>query len=156
MFAWYLLIYGSGRFVIEQLRQDSLYLGPIRISQGLSLLLCMAAGGFLLWRRYQHSRRSLTCAHLCFGLWLTRWTFLKLPGVYALVLLISGILAVWMARQNPKALLTLAFAVLLDGLGLALALTGWPVSAGFAAAIHTALCSAALPVGMLALTHNVE
>ena len=40
---WYLLIYGSGRFIIERLREDSLYLGGLRVSQYLSLILCLAA-----------------------------------------------------------------------------------------------------------------
>lgn len=39
----YLLWYGAGRLVIEGLRTDSLMLGPIRVSQLLSLLLCLVA-----------------------------------------------------------------------------------------------------------------
>ncbi|GAX47016.1 prolipoprotein diacylglyceryl transferase [Pseudolactococcus reticulitermitis] len=37
--AFYLVWYGLGRFVIEGMRTDSLMLGPIRVSQALSLVL---------------------------------------------------------------------------------------------------------------------
>ena len=56
LFAWYLLIYGSGRFIIEQLRQDSLYVGSLRASQWLSLVFCIAAALWLLWGCYGKNR----------------------------------------------------------------------------------------------------
>ena len=37
-FLWYLLLYGVERMAVEQLRTDSLWLGPVRVSQILSLL----------------------------------------------------------------------------------------------------------------------
>lgn len=40
---WYFLWYGLGRMCIEGLRTDSLMAGPIRVSQLLSLLLCVTA-----------------------------------------------------------------------------------------------------------------
>ena len=42
VFAWYVILYGFGRFWIEGLRTDSLYWGPIRVSQALSLVLIIA------------------------------------------------------------------------------------------------------------------
>ena len=42
VFFLYLLWYGAGRTIIEGLRTDSLMLGPIRVSQLLSLALCLA------------------------------------------------------------------------------------------------------------------
>ena len=39
--AFYLVWYGLGRFVIEGMRTDSLMLGPIRVSQALSLILVL-------------------------------------------------------------------------------------------------------------------
>lgn len=39
----YLLWYGAGRMVIEGLRADSLMLGSVRVSQALSLMMCLAA-----------------------------------------------------------------------------------------------------------------
>jgi len=51
LFLVYLLWYGAGRFFIEGLRTDSLMLGPVRVSQALSLLLCLGAGAILLLRK---------------------------------------------------------------------------------------------------------
>ncbi len=55
-FTLYFLLYGLGRFWIEGLRTDSLYLGGtgIRVSQALSLVLMLAAAAVLLSRRRQH------------------------------------------------------------------------------------------------------
>ena len=39
LFSLYMLWYGLGRFLIEGLRTDSLYIGPFRVSQVLSLIL---------------------------------------------------------------------------------------------------------------------
>ncbi|MDO5041574.1 MAG: prolipoprotein diacylglyceryl transferase [Peptoniphilus sp.] len=52
IFSLYLIIYGIGRFLIEGLRTDSLYFGPFRISQIVSLVL-MAVGIVLI-----HKNRS--------------------------------------------------------------------------------------------------
>ena len=41
VFFFYLFLYASGRMVIEELRMDSLYASSIRISQLLSILLCL-------------------------------------------------------------------------------------------------------------------
>lgn len=52
--ASYLIWYGCGRFVIEGMRTDSLWLfGVIRISQLLSVVLVVAAIVFIIWRRRQ-------------------------------------------------------------------------------------------------------
>ena len=40
---WYMLLYGLERAMVEGLRTDSLYLGPLRISQALSIILIFAA-----------------------------------------------------------------------------------------------------------------
>jgi len=53
---WYLLLYGSGRFMIEGLRTDSLMSGSIRVSQLLSLLLAVFAGIMLI---IQCNRRKI-------------------------------------------------------------------------------------------------
>ncbi len=47
---WYFLLYGAGRFVIEGLRTDSLMLGPVRVSQLLSLLLVGVSAALLIFR----------------------------------------------------------------------------------------------------------
>ncbi len=47
MFLSYITLYGLGRFWIEGLRTDSLYLGPVRISQ-IVALLCVITGTTLI------------------------------------------------------------------------------------------------------------
>ncbi|MCY3025332.1 prolipoprotein diacylglyceryl transferase [Aerococcus loyolae] len=47
----YLIWYGTGRFFIEGLRTDSLYLGPIRVSQALSLVLVLMGIALFIYRR---------------------------------------------------------------------------------------------------------
>lgn len=51
----YFLLYGIGRFWIEGLRTDSLYLGNtgIRVSQALSLVLALSAAALLLYMKSQ-------------------------------------------------------------------------------------------------------
>lgn len=54
--AWY----GLGRTIIEGLRTDSLYLGPIRVSQLLAAVSCFAAVVILLWQMFRpHDKRKL-------------------------------------------------------------------------------------------------
>ncbi len=53
VFCAYIAWYGLGRFWIEGLRTDSLYLGPVRISQFLALISLLAAVIFIiLYRRF--------------------------------------------------------------------------------------------------------
>ncbi len=67
-FLWYALLYAVERSVVEGLRTDSLYLFDVRISQLLSLLICLAVLGVFAKRALQHlettSKRSivLPCA----------------------------------------------------------------------------------------------
>lgn len=51
VFAFYLMWYGCGRFVIEGMRTDSLMLGGLRVSQWLSVFLLLFAIGFVTYRR---------------------------------------------------------------------------------------------------------
>ena len=51
LFLLFLVWYWLGRAVIEGLRTDSLMLGPVRVSQALSVLLCLTAAALLLYRR---------------------------------------------------------------------------------------------------------
>ena len=51
LFLGYLVWYGLGRAVIEGLRTDSLMWGPVRVSQALSVMLCIGAGVALVIRR---------------------------------------------------------------------------------------------------------
>lgn len=56
----YVAWYGAGRALIEGLRMDSLYWGPIRVSQMLAAVSCIAAVAVLLfnWFRY-HDPKNL-------------------------------------------------------------------------------------------------
>jgi phosphatidylglycerol:prolipoprotein diacylglycerol transferase len=58
--AFYLIWYGWVRFVVEGMRTDSLMLGPIRVSQWLSLLLFVFGAGFVFFnhRRLKNSTEN--------------------------------------------------------------------------------------------------
>ena len=62
-FLWYLVLYGCGRFMIEQLRTDSLYLLGMRVSQMLSLLLCVAVAVVFLARLYSRDNSKPFAAY---------------------------------------------------------------------------------------------
>lgn len=49
--AFYMIWYGIGRFWIEGLRTDSLFIGPLRVSQILSLILIFVGLGIVFWTR---------------------------------------------------------------------------------------------------------
>lgn len=51
--AAYVIWYGVGRAFIEGMRTDSLYLGPLRVSQWLSMILVLAGLIFVIYRRRQ-------------------------------------------------------------------------------------------------------
>ena len=55
---YYFLLYGAGRFVIEGLRTDSLMSGTLRVSQWLSIGLCLAVLGTLTIRCIRLHRLS--------------------------------------------------------------------------------------------------
>lgn len=144
LLAWYLLIYGSGRFIIEQLRQDSLYVGSLRASQWLSLGFCVIAAGWLLWGCYGKARRKF-CLSLLSALLLTaRWFLLNAPLWYGAVLLLG--LAAGFASLAPLKGCGRFFWLLplfLDLAGLALCVFS---SASVFLHLHTALCSVTLPL----------
>ncbi|ETA74735.1 Prolipoprotein diacylglyceryl transferase [Ligilactobacillus equi DPC 6820] len=52
IFLSYVIWYGCGRFVIEGMRTDSLMLGPLRVSQWLSVIFIIIALGIWAYRRY--------------------------------------------------------------------------------------------------------
>lgn len=55
----YLIIYGAGRAWIEGLRMDSLYIGSIRTSQLLSILLIIFGVGFILTSYLLHKKGKI-------------------------------------------------------------------------------------------------
>lgn len=53
IFCLYLILYGFGRFFIEGLRADSLYIGTLRVSQILSIILFILGIAFIIFKRIQ-------------------------------------------------------------------------------------------------------
>ncbi|MGI6742042.1 MAG: prolipoprotein diacylglyceryl transferase [Eubacteriales bacterium] len=53
VFLWYVSWYGFGRMFIEGLRTDSLYVGPVRISQLVAILSCAACVALIILFRYK-------------------------------------------------------------------------------------------------------
>ena len=63
VFLWYVSLYGAGRYVIEGFREDSLMLGSLRVSQLLSLGLCVGAFVILALRAIRlHRSRAVPAA----------------------------------------------------------------------------------------------
>lgn len=58
LFLLYLVWYGLGRAVIEGLRTDSLMLGNVRVSQALSVVLCVTAAILLYIRRKKDAQSA--------------------------------------------------------------------------------------------------
>lgn len=59
VFLLYILWYGAGRFWIEGMRSDSLYLGPVRISQLVALVSALAAAAaVIIIRKKIRSQKS--------------------------------------------------------------------------------------------------
>ena len=54
VFFFYLFLYASGRLMIEDLRSDSLYASSVRVSQLLSVLLCISVMVYYLIRSQSH------------------------------------------------------------------------------------------------------
>ena len=56
---WYFALYGGGRLMIEGLRLDSLMAGggSVRISQWLSVLMCLVVPVLFAWRALRHANR---------------------------------------------------------------------------------------------------
>lgn len=154
VFLWYMLIYGSGRFVIEQLRQDSLYIGSIRASQYLSLLLCAVSAAVLLRRAYrtrENGWRGLAfpLALLAAGAAMARWfasgagygAALAVMGVCGVLVLLGGSRT---KRHTIAAAMLLVLILALDAAGL-LSATAAGGDAQFSQLLHTLLCSMTLP-----------
>jgi len=156
VFAWYLLIYGAGRFVIEQLRQDSLYIGSLRASQCLSLLLCAGAALLLVWRALRPNKAAVGAGVVCSLLWLMRWAMLENNGWYAVLLAAAGFTALWLKRNQRDTVIWLGMVLMLDGLGLLAAILPLPLPAGIGMAIHAAVCSLTLPLGVWTLCQTDE
>jgi len=147
---WYFLWYGSGRFVIEGLREDSLYIGNIRVSQLLSLLLCLAA---ILWLCWKHAprddKRSLVTALMgCLCLWV-RCFLLNADGPVAYVYILLWLLAARSALQlmpGKTGLIIAVVAVAAIDLFAMAAPSLFPGAASFLIRLRSLICCLTLPV----------
>ena len=147
--AWYLLLYGSGRFVIEQLRTDSLYIGAFKASQWLSFVLCAGAALFLM-KCAEQKRGRLIAETVLIVLCLTRWLALDANGIYAVLMITIGVMGMWLCRHNRVSIGWLCAALTLDVIGLLAAVSGYPYEP-LAQGVHAALCSLTLPMSVWAL-----
>ncbi|MEG2208876.1 MAG: prolipoprotein diacylglyceryl transferase [Clostridia bacterium] len=147
VFCWYLLLYGSGRFIIEQLREDSLYIGSMRVSQYLSLVLCALAAALLLWRAAKGRRGAVAIGAIAAALLLARWFCLQSPWLYGAIAVaaIACCTALCLHAGSKRTLGWLLLPALLDALGLVL-MTSGVIPAPFALYAHTVLCSLTLPL----------
>ena len=154
VFLWYWVIYGSGRFLIEQLRQDSLYLLGFRVSQWLSFGMVLPALALLLvhaLRANQEgparhpSAKQLGLSFLCSALWVCRWLCLDSPWIYVLLWLSGGVAAALLLKKHGLPIQKLIFPFVLDGVGVLMVLLGLPLSAAFALRLHRLISSATLP-----------
>ena len=153
VFCWYLLIYGSGRFVIEQLRQDSLMIGSLRASQYLSLILCAVAAFVLLWRACRLDSRTAfwRCFPPCLlaaTAGMARWFVLGNAFWYMLLMVTMLCCIIWALAACGTGW-TAATAFLLpmivwDALCLRIA-AAYPHEP-FAQLLHALVCSLTLPV----------
>ncbi|MGN0779993.1 MAG: prolipoprotein diacylglyceryl transferase [Aristaeellaceae bacterium] len=88
VFLWYTALYGAGRYVIEGLREDSLMLGSLRVSQLLSLGLCLAAFIILARRAFRlhkgHTVLAAVMVVLLLALSIAGGTLLLVTGGAAL------------------------------------------------------------------------
>lgn len=59
IFAIYLILYSTGRFIVEGFRADSLMLGPLKVAQVISLPLALIAlGSIVKWRMWTSTSTS--------------------------------------------------------------------------------------------------
>ena len=88
-FLWYMALYGCGRFLVEQLRTDSLYLLGMRASQMLSLLLCVGVAAVFLTRLYRAGKGKALYAYsaVCLLAFLRPLLAASMWGVMATIVL---------------------------------------------------------------------
>jgi len=80
-----------------------------------------------------------------------RFGFLHQPAAYGALLLIAGVAAIWMLR-NQKTLWMLAGMLMLDAVGLLVGMSGWLLANG----AHAVLCGLTLPGMMMAICLKQE
>ena len=108
-FLWYMVLYGCGRFMIEQLRTDSLYLLGMRVSQMVGLLTCVAVAAVFIARLYRTQKGKMFFAYamVCLLAFLRPLLAAGLGGVIVTIVLYIATIGVLMlyTDKDPIALL---------------------------------------------------
>ncbi len=143
-FFWYLLIYGSGRFIIEQMRQDSLYMGGFRVSQYLSLVLCAVAVCVLVYRAVKGERGRAALMIAAALILLTRWLVIGNMAVYA-ALAVAGAAMIAFGIGCRRNTMRLIAPLVLDAAGICCLISCLP-SASLGLRLHTLICSVTMPL----------
>lgn len=58
VFATYMLLYGTERFIVEGMRADSLYIGYFRVSQLVSIVLIICAIVYIIYNRFINEKEK--------------------------------------------------------------------------------------------------
>lgn len=58
LFLWYIFLYNSGRFFLEFIRLDTVYIGSLRQNALVSAVLALISLGFILYGHYRHLQTS--------------------------------------------------------------------------------------------------
>ena len=105
VFLWYLALYGSGRYLVEQLRTDSLYLFGLRISQYVGLITAVAVAVVFIVRVFRQHRGlaaygSLVACVLAFARITLPGDALGIGLIFALYLAAGTLL--WLDKGSPR------------------------------------------------------
>lgn len=98
---WYMLLYGLERAIVEGLRTDSLYLGPLRVSQALSIILIFAAALIFTLRAGGRNRLMPYAAAAAAGAAALSLFDMIYPAL-ALAVLSSVMIAVAYTKEKPE------------------------------------------------------
>ena len=151
LFLWYLLLYGSGRFIIEQLRMDSLWLFGFRVSQWVGLLTALGAGGALLYKAARNDQKLFFIVFAALLAAALRWLCLS-SWIYGLCLILCVGLAM-LAKIRLRFYGILALCLDITAFVVSLLLS---VSQGFGGYFHALVCSLTFPLYGLWLVSGVE
>lgn len=95
---WYMLLYGFERALVEGLRTDSLYLGPLRVSQALSIILVFAAAMVFFMRNRKNIAAAVGAAMTGLAVMLSLFDLIY-PAL-ALTVIGAGTVAFAYAREE--------------------------------------------------------
>lgn len=105
LFLWYMALYGCGRFLVEQLRMDSLYLLGLRVSQYVSLLIVVAVAAVFLIR-FVKQNKSIAILPACsvFLLAFARPLLVQstIGVIITVILFVTSLISLWLAKSISR------------------------------------------------------